>query len=615
MVGVVAGLVTWLAAADIGGVVVGRIRPGLARTTRLALGAALGYAVLGALVGLLAVAHLLQAPIVTGIPFFVLVTRIPNYVKRRHTVRASIGALLREIGNQPFDTRCAMAVAGFAVLTAVVAAALPAVWWDPIAYHLPIAARALATGTLSFDPAMTQTGFPLLGEAAALPAYALGGSAGAAMATLGSGVVLIMLCAAIARAYQPNAAWLSAALIAATPLWVWLAPSFYVDIPFAMFAVAAIGAALVVPAAANQQMWVGALAGALAGSAAGVKLPGVGIAAVAAIALLASYRRKRQPALAAFALASALAGLPWYLRSAALTGDPFYPFLTPWLGHGARLVSFAGRYATMTRTWCGAGYGLVDALSMPWRALSDPRQYCGDPGFAVRAGIVLVAAAAVTVRRTRPLALIIVALTALWFSESHQWRFLIPALTFCAVAIAVAAFTISDRLARPLSLGLLVLSAVNVLANWLPALENLASNSLTPAYSYITGRESAGAYLDSRLESIAASTWLAARLSRSDKIYALDDVRDYYLGEAAVWGNPFYQPVWSIDWQVPPARRYARLAAAGFRYMVVNDNKAYVSRTPTGVDWQVLRADESRGVIRRVFSENDVIVYGIGAPR
>jgi len=502
-----------------------------------------------------------------------------------------------------------------AIVTAAVAGALPAVWWDPIAYHLPIAARALTTGVFSFDPTMTQTAFPLLGEAAALPAYAIGGSAGAALVTLGSGIVLAVLCAAIARGFDPNAAWLGAALVATSPLWAWLAPSFYVDVPFATFAVAAIGAPLVLTSRAARPTNIALVAGTFAGSAAAVKLTGVGVIIVAGVVAVLAARREWRWSVISFLIGAAALALPWYARSAIVAGDPAYPFLSPLLHPGSAVADFSVRYATMTRNWCGGGYGAADLLLLPWRMMTNPRFYCGDPGYALRLGIVLFAVGVAWVRSARIPALIALGFTGLWFLESHQDRFLVPALAFYAIAVAVAARRIAPRLGAAIAVLLIALGTLAVVENWIPGFEYAASNSVVPAYQYMSGRMDARQYLSARLESYAAADWFRTHTRANERIFALDDVRDYYFGPNVVWGNPFYQAVWDIDWHAKPSVRYAALRAAGFRFMVVNAYRAYVERTPTGIDWRVLQQDQADGALRPVFQSDDVTVYELAAPR
>jgi len=595
--GLAAGLLTWAGCASIGVAWLDRRLRSPDPTTRLAFGAALGFAFVGSVVALLGLFHAVRYGsygVLAGL-VVILATNVAGPARR---AAAGVWRV------HSFADRLAIGASGFALLTAVVAAALPAVWWDPIAYHLPIVGRALREGAFAFDPAMTQSAFPLLAEAAALPAFGIAGSAGAAFVSLGSGIALAALCGAVANRFEPRATWLAAALVATSPLWLWLAPSFYVDIPFAMFAVGALAAPLIFREAEGSRPWVALLCGLLAGAAAAVKSPGLVLAPVAAVVLACSDRERRANRLAWFGCAFGIVALPWYVRSFVASGDPVYPFLSQWTAHASNVREFALRYVTMSRNWCGAGYSLFDAALVPWRMLTQPRQYCGDPGYALRLGSVFFLAAVALVKPIRPIAAIAALLALIWFFESHQDRFVLPAMCFFAIVVAVGAASLSDRLSKGGTALLAGLGVVGVLANWLPALEGDASNSLVPAFAYISGKQSGDEYLGDRLESYAAARRLKGFRG---KVLALDDVRDYYISQA-VWANPYYQPMWKLDWTVTPAVRYAAAARAGVRYLIVNGNPAYVRRTPTGIDWPTLVSDERRGVLRLIFEHEQVSI-------
>jgi hypothetical protein len=508
--------------------------------------------------------------------------------------------------------KAATTTTGFAFVFAWAAAALPAVWWDPIAYHLPIAARALSQHAFVFDPAMTQTGFPLLGEAAALPAYAVAGSAGAAMATLGSGVALALIVGVWAERLEPGSGRLATALVACSALWLWLAPSFYVDVPFAMFAVAAI-ALPAMTADDRASRGIAAAAGCLAGAAAAVKYPGIVVAVVAlAVTAIFAPGRERIRSTFTFVGAAAIVAAGWYVRSGIAAGDPLYPFLTARMAGPAH--DFAVRYVEMTRTWCGGGTSIVDLIALPWRLLSSPQSFCGDAGYALDLGAIFAVLSIAFWRKTAVPIIAAAALAAFWFYSSQQWRFLMPSMAMFAVLAAVGATAATGRL-RNLAHGLLiVLCIVGVVVDLLPGPSRDASDSIAPAYAYMAGTQTGGAYLSSRLESYDAAMWL-----RTDgggaRAAALDDVRDYYFGPSTVWFNPFYQPAWAIDWSLPAAARYRALERAGFEYVIIDANQAFVARTPTGVDFQAIAQDEKAGVIAKVFESDDVSIYRLVRPR
>jgi hypothetical protein len=607
VLGLLGGAATWLIAADYGTSIVSRWLDARDRFVNLGVGAALGYSLLGSIVALLGLVHAVLPATMYALLAVAIVARAPVWLQKYRS---------RPRGRLPQTTVSgvdwlALGVIAVATITGVVAAALPAVWWDPIAYHLPLAASALARGAFAFTPHMVQSGFPQLGEAAALPAYALAGSAGAAMATLGCGLCLCLLAGILASRFAPGSGILTAMLVATCPLWLWLAPSFYVDVPFATFAVAGIVASI--EGARGRDTTIFIAAGWLCGAAAAVKYSGLGVCAILLAFALVIGRKQRWRIAGYFLLGAAIVAGGWYVRSYLLTGDVLYPFLFARGAGGSDLTLFASRYAQMTRDWCSPGRSPGDLLTFPYRLFVSPRQFCGDPGIALRAGIVFAIAALIFIRPALTIATITIALTLAWFYESQQWRFGIAPVSTYAALVASGTGVLGVRLRSFFAAALCVLGAFTIALNWLSSTRTAASQSIAPAFSYMAGRQSAEQYLDDRLETFAAARWLRQQGIPGNQILALDDVRDYYFPAGTLWGNPFYQPAISIDWQAAPTVRYARLRTLGISYLVVNANPAYVARTPTGVDWATL-ANDAHVFVHQVFARNGVIVYKIVAP-
>ncbi len=608
LAGVAAGGLTWIIAADLGGAVVKIVARQL-RGPQL-FGAALGYALIGLAVGVAAALHALTPWVIGICALVIIVLRAREYVHAIAHLPVWVHERQQRWRSLDLISKFAWVVATVALLIALCAAALPAVWWDPIAYHLPIVALALAHHTLAFDPGIPQTGFPLLAESAALPAYALAGSAGAAMATLGSGIVLALVCGELAESFASGARALATALVATSALLLWLAPSFYIDVPFALFAVAALAVPML--AARDNTPLLGSLSGAFAGAAAATKYPGLFVAVIAAVVALI-YLPRRAVALASFAGGLLVVGLGWYARTYVLTGDPLYPFLGAMLAsmraqHGGVHNNVVQTFHAASPHFCGGGIAPVDLILLPWRMLVDPRMFCGDPGYALRLGIVVVIAALFIFGRLRAMIAIIAVLSIFWFYTAQQWRFLVDALALFAVVVAAGATLIRSQARVLVGAVLIVLCLVGALTQVFPWTIADASNSLVPAYRYMLGRETGTDYLRHRLESFAAAQWLANH-DKDAKIFALDDVRDYYFGANVMWGNSPYPGGWRLDWSAPPAQRYVDLENKGFNYMVVNANPAYLNRTVVDVDWPALADDVKSGELKTVFAQNDVIVY------
>jgi len=628
--GLAAAVFVWGVAAELGNrVLQGGVRDGVVRA---ALGAPLGYALIGSLIALLGFAHAATPRFCVGLLALIAIVRLPSYAAHARSVPGRFRAALDRLRTTTALDRAALLVSAFALVTALTAAALPAVWWDPIAYHLPIAATALASGAFAFDPGMVQSAFPALGEAAALPAFALAGSAGAAMATLFAGISLALLCALLARWAVPGTGLLAFALMTSSALWLWLGPSFYVDVPFALFVVAAIATPLLtahadvavefirpsagrVNSTATHALVAGALCGALAGAAAAVKYPGIVAAIIVLGMLIALGPRPRSFAFGGFAFGFVVLAVGWYARNFAQIGDPVYPFLTGALGFPAALTEFAARYLEMTRHWCGTPASAADFVLLPWRLLAQPWMFCGDQGFALRLGAIFAFLGVAVVRRLRPLALAAVVLTIVWFFGSQQWRFLLPALVLYAAIVAAGTAGAGERLRAAGAALLLTLGAAGVALNWLPAMINQASSSIVPGFAYIAARESPNAYLERRLETFGASEWLRAHGATRQSVISLDDVRTYYFWGGIAWANPYYQQEWSLIWSLPSAQRYSSLRAHSYRYLLVNATPEYVHRTPTGVNWDVLADDVKGGVLSAVYQSGGVAVYEIMGQR
>lgn len=204
------------------------------------------------------------------------------------------------------------------------AALLPEVSWDGLAYHLPMAYHAVQDGTLRSPAAQWFAVRDLPRALELLPAFAFAVSGGDRLVDAAQVPALLLGglgVAAFARrcGAGPSAAALAGALFPAAPVALAQAPTAYVDLTFAALALA--GWAL----AAGGTAAGAALAGAALGLACAGKATGVLMAAGAAAAITLTRPRARLRGLGAFTLPLlALAGPSWAAR-ALRYDNPFYP--------------------------------------------------------------------------------------------------------------------------------------------------------------------------------------------------------------------------------------------------------------------------------------------------
>lgn len=227
----------------------------------------------------------------------------------------------------------ALALAPFALLD-LLGALAPSAAFDATWYHLFIPRLFLQAGSLAYFPAHYRSLWPSNVEMLNLWGLALAGDQLAQLIGLGLTLLLLLGVFVVARAwFGAQVGLLAVLLLFATPDIATYAPSAYVDIPLALFLLAAALAWLRWhTTGAPGWLLIAALS---AGLAAGAKLLGWPYLALFGLATLARLRW-RTPAgsrgrlLAAVILVAALPSLPWLIRAWILGGDPMIPFGYRW---------------------------------------------------------------------------------------------------------------------------------------------------------------------------------------------------------------------------------------------------------------------------------------------
>jgi hypothetical protein len=324
---------------------------------------------------------------------------------------------------------------------------------DGISYHLLGPRVWLREQRIVPIPDFSCTAFPASVEAifGALMAFSSARAPGA----LGAVYVALLLVQThgLARwaGSTPTFAMLATCAVATMPVAVVLSTSAFVDVPFAVYALAALRVGLLQSNAAG--VLVG---GAFTGFAMGTKYTGLPLAfgllviSVAGVVLRREYGNLRSVALGT-ALGTLLA-LPFYLKNYIVLGSPIYPpppalydyFDVPYF---PRASAVALEHYSRVERGLGFGRGALDLLLLPWRFSMYPATFHGAGGI----GLFPLALGPVGwwVGRKRAgmfeLLAWILFLVIVWFATQQEARFVIHLVVVGAALGAVGAGWLAVR--------------------------------------------------------------------------------------------------------------------------------------------------------------------------
>jgi hypothetical protein len=251
------------------------------------------------------------------------------------------------------------------------------------------------------------------------------------------------------------------------------------------------------------------LAGLFAGGAAGMKYLGlIAVLVIVGVGVIVAWQRLNVRAALAFSLPAVAVALPWYVKNAVLTGNPFYPHIF------GGLNAYASAELDRAMKSFGHGHGLQDFVLLPVRLLADAEPFDGgeflSPLFLMFAPLVFLrrgdrAAAA-------PACLGVLVFVTAWFATTQQARFLVPLMPVLAVLAALGALGLAQR-GR---LGALVTTG----AVGLSLLVGLAASAVYAAQfvPVVVGAESREEFLRQKVSLYDGIEYLNATLGSDDKV-------------------------------------------------------------------------------------------------
>jgi len=554
----------------------------------LPLTLAIGLACLAQAALLLALVGALRRPIIIAAVFCLHVAAFRGWrwrdlaTRRRQRRHLLVGAAL-----------------AIAALPLFLLALYPPLGFDETLYHLPFARAFAATGRAPFLPVLRFPIFPPLAEMLNASVLLLAGD----VATQLVGWLAFIACVALAfvwaRELSSSTAGgaIAAATLVGSPLALYLASAGYIEPLLALFGLASLYAATRAQRSglggvSSSVAWAVA-AGALAGSAAGVKYLGLFFVPAGALLLLRTHLSSRRRILAAYALATVAALAPTYGRLLVATGNPLFPLYpnlfgsSPWDGVQVFYPAFG-----LTRLW--------SSLTLLWDG-SFRRQLVGglpfvSPVFVL--GVPLTIALALR-RRSAMLGsflLLTMAYTLLIPPQARYWFGIAPLFS---VAIGVAAAALVGRRA---AVGLAV-AATLVAGGEAYALYRLHRLGLPPASDEARER-----FLAAEQPLYPAVAFIN-RASGPVTIYGVDAEQMVYYA-AGTWLGDFYGPT-SYERVMALVRARGSVSAAlddiGASHLLIPHRASSSSAF-----WSAQAAADRR--LERMYDDGAAIVYRVLPP-
>jgi hypothetical protein len=288
--------------------------------------------------------------------------------------------------------------------------------FDETLYHLPFVRAIARSGAINFVPTLRFAIFPQLHEVLCVPIFLLLGDT----ATHFVAVTEVLLLAGIVIAWpeERRTGILAAALVLGNPIVMQIGTVTYVDAALMLF----------IAAGAYCLDRHPATAGFLLGTACSVKYLGWYFA-VAGFVYLMLFGSNRRRGLPLFAGAFGLAVLPMYGRIAALSGNPFFPFLPKVFGANAWVVSLPA-----------STHRVSSALRLFWNVTFARDRLNFQPPYSplFAMAVLITFVAATRNRRAAFLSIVCIGYLAIFTFLPQDSRYLLPLLPLVSVAAATA---------------------------------------------------------------------------------------------------------------------------------------------------------------------------------
>ncbi len=397
------------------------------------------------------------------------------------------------------------------------------------------------------------------------------------------------------RVVGEKAAALALVIYVTLPLVFWEAGTAYVDLAATSYA--ALGLLALAAYAQSGERRLAWLAGALLGGMLGIKATAAVTIALYAIGIVVYAKLGNKSVGAAvrdaagMVAVAVLVGCAWYVKSAAYTGNPVYPFAYSIFGGRNWAAALTGPYAADQHSF-GVGHGPSDLLLAPWNLTmyllpnhTPPAQFAKpfndyQTPLASLSPLFVFCGLAALMLPLRPrlgvrlLWSYTAAALVVWFLMTQQVRYFLPVTP---VLCLLSGWTITN---------LSGFSPVARTAAWVSGIGAIAFNARflvlfsSLLWQVAGSKEYQQEYLEHGLSSYSAMEFLNGNTPPVAKVISYGEPLTFYLDRGHLWGDPGHSTVVPYARLQTTAALRAWLLARGYDYVLINLSYAPVTAGP-----------------------------------
>jgi len=430
----------------------------------------------------------------------------------------------------------------------------PPLWWDEVAYHLAVPKIYIQNRAIVYIPFIPYSNWPMEAEMLFTLGLLLRSEV---LPHLVEWSAFILTCWGLYlignRFFSPKIGLLAATVFSATPMAIALSGTALIEPTLTLYVFLATAFFLEWTENQHRKAWI--LSAIFGGLAASTKLNGALIPLVLGIFMSALIMKRSKSIINAgahlglFGLISLAVVAPWYLKTWAHTGNPFWPFFLEILG-GRDWDSLGNEYLFGFIRRPNLPLNLQNWITGLWFLTFDYHKFGSSQ---VRLGshyLILLPLAILALfleknhnsRISQKIFILALIYYTLWFLQTHQARFLMPATPILALLTGYGIawlFAISGKFTGIVQCAALILL---LSINWF--LNPNARILVMDRWEYLAGRINREEFLASRAEGYDVFSYVNKNLPEDAYILlALYESRGYYLDRKYAWANPISQRV------------------------------------------------------------------------